>query len=196
MLLLPRNFHGTEFIFNLISNFFPLVQYLLKRVVFSSPWLGPLHLIDIGILVLAVCSWLFVHHVLIYWIIWGNVRVKSVIFYICTGGAQPGKINISEREKFSSNKAGPSLKETGGSDVLVVGDEMMRDGELRLEIWCGHLEKPEGQKKILTKLMTMTILTLNCSASKDDLSGAASLDSIIIRSSAGCPRMSRLQGTS
>ena len=57
-----------------------------------------------------------------------------MIFYICTGGAQPGKINISERVKFSSNKAGPSLKETGGSDVLVVGDEMMRDGELRLEI--------------------------------------------------------------
>ena len=57
-----------------------------------------------------------------------------MIFYICTGGAQPGKNNINEREKFSSNKAGPSLKETGGSDVLVVGDEMMRDGELRLEI--------------------------------------------------------------
>ena len=59
---------------------------------------------------------------------------------------------------------------------------MVRDGELGLEIGGRHLESSENHDA-----STMTTLTLNCSASKDDLSGAASLDSTIRRSSTGWP---------
>ena len=41
-----------------------------------------------------------------------------------------------------NNKTKPSFHKTCRSDILVAGDEVVREGELRLEIRCSHLEEP------------------------------------------------------
>ena len=110
----------TEIIFNLILKFLPILQYLLKWIVFWLP-LRLFHLIDFSFLVLVTGSRLFVHEVLVKGIIRRNIRIKSVVLYVCNGGAQPRNtlktyFDIKERLTFSWRYWWASRPPTEGRD--------------------------------------------------------------------------------